>query len=289
MKTNIYRNIVGFRCLDQIDHQTNDLFLTRCGVQQCEAGYSWGPKSRPQYHMHFIVDGKGYLEIDGKSFSLEKNQIFTIPPNTVAHYYADYKEPWMYAFISFSGNKTEQFVRQAGFGLGQYIRDCFFPTEQYVQIICDMLETHQLTITNELKRVSLLFHLFSLLTESFNILSGSDQNHVYLPETYFEHAVQYIQLNYNKNIHIQDIADYIGITRSYLYYLFHKSEKLSPQRYLLNYRMQKARKLLTTTDMLIKDIALSIGYEDSLAFSKAFRNYTGLSPSDYRKQTSQNQ
>ena len=119
-------------------------------------------------------------------------------------------------------------------------------------------------------------------------MSEANPNYDYLPETYFEHALQYIQLNYNKNIHIQDIADYIGITRSYLHYLFNKKERLSPQKYLLNYRMNMAKKLLSTTDMLIKDVALNVGYEDSLAFSKVFRNHTGLSPSVYRKQTSAN-
>lgn len=288
MQTNIYRDVVGFQCLDKIDHQTNDLYLTRCGIQQCTPGYSWGPKMRPQYHMHFILEGKGYLEIEGNSFSLEKDQIFIIPPNTTAHYYADYSEPWSYAFISFSGNKAEQFARQAGFGFGQFTRDCIIPTERYTEIIQGMLQTHQLTITNELKRVSQLFYLFSLLTDSYHSISDSNTDYDYLPETYFEHALQYIQLNYTKNIHIQDIADYIGITRSYLHYLFNKKERVSPQKYLLNYRMRQAMKLLATTDMMIKDVALSVGYEDSLAFSKAFRNYTGSSPSNYRKQTSDN-
>lgn len=45
MQTNIYRDVVGFQCLDKIDHQTNDLY--RCGIQQCTPGYSWGPKMRP--------------------------------------------------------------------------------------------------------------------------------------------------------------------------------------------------------------------------------------------------
>ena len=81
-----------------------------------------------------------------------------------------------------------------------------------------MLKTRQLTITNELKRVSLLFSLFSLLTDSYQMSSDyTKDHHDYLPETYFEHAIQYIHFHYGKNIHIQDIADYIGITRSYLF------------------------------------------------------------------------
>ncbi len=284
MPSNVYCDVIGFRCLDHIAHQTNDLFLTRCGIQECEAGYSWGPKLRRQYHMHFVLDGKGYLEIEGSTYVLEKDQIFLIHPNTMAHYYADYDNPWTYAFISFHGNKAEQYMRQAGFSPGCYTRDCVFPTEQYVEIIQSMLLTHQLTITNELRRVSLLFQLFSMLTDSYHSLIDTDAKHEYPPETYFEHALQYIQLNFGENIRIQDIADYIGITRSYLHHLFNKKENLSPQKYLLNYRMAKAKELLSTTDIRITDIASAVGYADSLAFSKIFRNHTGLSPSAYRKQ-----
>lgn len=286
MQTNVYREILGFRCLDHIAHQTNDLFLTRCGIQECEAGYSWGPKLRRQYHMHFIMSGKGRLEINGASYDLQKDQIFLIYPNTTAYYCADYDEPWTYAFISFHGNKAEQYMRQAGFSPECCARDCIFPTCQYVDIVRDMLTTHQLTLTNELRRVSMLFQLVSMLTDSHLSLSKSDVPHEYLPETYFEHALQYIQLNYHKNIQIQDIADYIGITRSYLHHIFTRKENLSPQKFLLNYRVAKAKELLSTTDTRIKDVALNVGYADSLAFSKIFRSHTGLSPSAYREQTS---
>lgn len=135
-----------------------------------------------------------------------------------------------------------------------------------------------------LRRVGLLFSLFALLTESNHTESKTnDKYHDYLPETYYEHALQYIQLNYSQNIHIQDIADYIGITRSYLFHIFNKKVKMSPQKYLLNYRLKKAKQLLATTDLFVKDIAYNVGYEDSLAFSKMFRNATGFSPTAYRK------
>lgn len=286
METNILYDVVGFQCLDQIDHQTNDLYLTRCGIQKCSPNYCLGPKLRPQYHMHFILDGNGYFEIDHHIYHLRKGQIFLIPPNTTSRYYADGQDPWTYAFISFQGNKSAQYMEQAGFAHSPYVRDCAADPEEYAAIVREMLKTHQLTITNELKRVSLLFSLFSMLTSSYHASDSSyiQKHHDYLPETYFEHALQYIHFNYSKSIHIQDIADYIGITRSYLFYIFNKKLQMSPQKYLLNYRMEKAKTLLSSTDTFIKDIARHVGYEDSLAFSKMFRNAAGCSPSDYRKQ-----
>lgn len=286
MDTNIYYDIVGFQCLDHIDHQTNDLYLTRCGIQKCPPNHSWGPKMRPQYHMHIILAGKGCFKIDNATYHLGQGQIFLIPPNTISHYYADNEDPWTYAFISFQGNKADHYVRQAGFDSSVYVRDCVLPPEDYASLINEMLKTHQLTITNELRRVSLLFSLFSLLTGSNQTSKDGLWPNEYLPETYFEYAIQYIQLNYDRNIHIQDIADYIGITRSYLFHLFNKKLKISPQKYLLNYRIEKARKLLSSTDILVKDIAAKVGYEDSLAFSKMFRNATGYSPTAYRNHSS---
>lgn len=284
MATNIYRDIVGFQCLDHIEHQTNDLYLTRCGIQECPANYSWGPKQRPQYHMHFILNGSGYFEIDHTIHHLKRGQIFLIPPNTVSRYYVSDQDPWTYAFISFQGNKASQYVSQAGLGKSPYVLTCDTDLEEYAAIIREMLKTHQLTITNELRRISLLFLLFSMLTASSHGSANNTQtSHDYLPETYFEHALQYIHFNYGQAIHIQDIADYIGITRSYLFYIFNKKLNLSPQRYLLNYRIDKAKQLLSSTEFFIKDVAQSVGYEDSLAFSKMFRNATGYSPSAYRK------
>lgn len=81
-KNNSYRNVAGFHCLELIDRHTEDLCLTRCGIQQCPPNHSWGPKTRPQYHMHFILDGCGYFEIKGQRFHLSRGQIFLIPHHT---------------------------------------------------------------------------------------------------------------------------------------------------------------------------------------------------------------
>ena len=140
-------------------------------------------------------------------------------------------------------------------------------------------------LTNELKRCGTLFHLFALLIESRQAaVSSPDQPHYdYSSSTYFEHALQFIQFNYNRNIQISDIADYIGITRSYLFNIFKQNLNMAPKEYLLQYRMDKAKEFLAETTDSIQDIAANVGYSDALAFSKMFRHIVGSSPSQYRK------
>ena len=58
---------------------------------------------------------------------------------------------------------------------------------------------------------------------------------------------------------------------------------MSPQEYLLQVRMSKARELLRQTDLPINVIAREIGYEDPLSFSKIFKKRYNVSPLQYRR------
>ena len=64
--------------------------------------------------------------------------------------------------------------------------------------------------------------------------------------------------------------------------MFKKYTKLSPQAYILNFKIEKAAVLLATTDLKIGDIARSVGYSNTLLFSKTFKKLKEMTPSDYR-------
>lgn len=286
--SDIYHYEKGVHYLQVADWPTESLYLTRCGYHECPPDHSWGPKTRPQYHMHFIIDGNGTLEINNRTYHLSKGQIFLLPPNIVSCYYADHDHPWHYAFACFIGTQAERYLKKAGFSNDAVVRQCNYPVETFTACIDEMLDAHQLTITNELKRTASLYKLLSLLTESnFSPQNQASQNqHDYSSQSYLDHALQFIHFNFEKNIQIPDIANYVGITRSYLFQIFKQNLNTSPKDYLVHYRIEHAKHLLETTDEPIKGIALSVGYNDPLTFSKMFSNLVGLSPSEYRKNRS---
>ena len=57
---------------------------------------------------------------------------------------------------------------------------------------------------------------------------------------------------------------------------------MSPQKFLMKFRITKAAELLYNTDLPIANIAYSCGYSDPLAFSKTFKKIKGVSPKEYR-------
>lgn len=128
-------------------------------------GHIWnGP--RPQYHLHFIIDGKGTLQVNDTTYHLKRRQLFLCPPDTPLRYNADSADPWHYAWVSFYGPKAVLWLKQAGFDQKHLIRESYVPIEQFTILIQKLLTTSKPTASNELKQLSCLFHLMSLLISS---------------------------------------------------------------------------------------------------------------------------
>lgn len=186
--------------------------------------------------------------------------------------------------VSVYGPKASLWLKQAGFDQDTLVRDSYIPVEQFTILIQQLLNTWKPAPGSELRQLSFLFHLMSLLISSNtakNTLasaSKADTN-----EALFNQALEFISDNYDCNIHVQDISNYLGISRSRLCSLFQSHLNQSPQNYLLLFRMQKAQELLTSTNFEIQDISHQIGYPDSQTFSKAFRRVYNTSPSEYQK------
>lgn len=99
--------------------------------------------------------------------------------------------------------------------------------------------------------------------------------------------MEYIKHHYNESVKIGDLADFIGVNRSYLTSSFKKTTGCSPQEFLVNLRMDKAKSLLKKTDLSINAVAGAVGYTDQLAFSKVFKKHCGKSPRMYREEKSE--
>ena len=91
---------------------------------------------------------------------------------------------------------------------------------------------------------------------------------------------------FSRQFNINDLAVQHNLSVSWLTRLFKKQFNMSPQRYLTQVRMEKAKVMLHSTNS-ISDIALAVGYNDPLYFSRVFHKTMGISPSEYRKQNTE--
>lgn len=94
----------------------------------------------------------------------------------------------------------------------------------------------------------------------------------------------YIEEHYKMaELYLADIALFLGVSGSYLSTKFKRETGVSFTEYLLRFRMNKARELLGGHYSTLREIAENVGYLDYVQFSKMFKKYVGITPSDYTK------
>ncbi|MGO4109771.1 response regulator transcription factor [Paenibacillus sp. YAF4_2] len=96
---------------------------------------------------------------------------------------------------------------------------------------------------------------------------------------------QYVQEQLHQNITLKKISSLLHFNCAYLGQKFKDQENMSFNEYLLQQRMEKAKILLERTDMRIYEIANEVGYTEIDWFYKKFKEYTGTSANEYRKQS----
>ncbi|WCT54047.1 response regulator [Paenibacillus kyungheensis] len=96
----------------------------------------------------------------------------------------------------------------------------------------------------------------------------------------------YIDQHYFEEIKISMFTDKYYLSREYLMKLFKQEYQMGIHEYVQQLRMDKAKTLLNEEGLKIQEISEMLGYKDKNYFSKAFRNYYQLSPSEYRAQRS---
>lgn len=94
---------------------------------------------------------------------------------------------------------------------------------------------------------------------------------------------QYIKSNFSKPINLQTLSDKFGFVPQYLGRKYKKAKGISPNDYIIQLRINKAKELLLVDPpVVLKDISEAVGFSDQFYMSRVFKSVTGKSPSEFR-------
>lgn len=96
-------------------------------------------------------------------------------------------------------------------------------------------------------------------------------------------TIDYLRLNFDMDINLQQVADCVNLSPNYLSNLFKKEMHVNFTDYLRQLRIDKAKELLLETSMKSYEISEKTGFTDSAYFSKVFKKFTGVGPNEFRK------
>lgn len=234
-----------------------------------------------------FLNGQYTVHVQDKVFNLKTNDFMLVAPNTYYSVSSQGNAPLEFYSLHFNvtpfhkiGNFMDYFNLQNVIVLEHFLDET---TLEKLHKVEEMI--------NQKKDGYYLaaYLLFLNLLLSAKRLS-SDERHFIQPtiqvksseEEIVNTCVDYIQKNLNKNVKVNDLCEICNVSQSYLYRCFKKLLKLSPSQFIIQYKIRKSEELLKVTDNSITSIAEDTGFSSIYLFSNAFKNVTGLSPSQYR-------
>ncbi len=246
------------------------------GSEHCLPGHCHSTGFYDRYLIHYIVSGKGKFICDGKTYYLHSGNAFLIAGEKGGYYEADHEDPWYYIWFNISGNMANNFLKSTGLSRQNPIYTTNNP--QKITSHLEYLIKNQSENNEFLNCGTMLSILGDMIKYNANEIDNTKKTNI----DYVNMCKNYIHMNYFKKIRVEGLCKFVKIEHSYLYRLFISELGQSPMDYILDYKLKRAEKLLTTTELSISDISSAIGYDDRFAFSKMFSKKYGLSPLKYR-------
>lgn len=258
--------------------QTVSLAVYNVGFQRCEPAYAWGPGVRDHFLIHHVLSGKGSYQTGPTLYPLRAGDTFLAYPDTEICYTADETEPWEYYWVGFAGGDAKLLLDRTDFTPDSPVISADFGGK-LKDALLDIYEVRGRSTAAQARMTGKLYLALALLIDKSTAKPERAESE---PLRSLRKAEQFIAYNYSRSFTVDELAEYLSLSRSSLYRIFKLYLGESPKEYLARLRIRRACELLRETGLSVGVIATSVGYGDSLYFSKAFHKFKGMSPSAFR-------
>lgn len=209
--------------------------------------------------LFWCINGAGCFMLDGRKYTLHPGEIFYYPPKSL-HDFTPIGKVFNYRWLSIDGKNAGVLFQSLGFSPGVMAAgDC--PE--------DLFATLELYLQNNIKEFQLksLNIAFQILTTALTPKS--------VKRPVLEQVKDFIDNNFwQENLDISVIADYFQMHRVSLTRQFQEYFGIAPGKYLASVRLQHGIKMLGSTTLSLKEIALKCGFNSADYFSKTIRKNT---------------
>ncbi len=254
-----------------------EIRMSLCCCHRYNPSEAFGPVTPNKIIINVVEAGRGTLDCGARRFNIAAGQAFVLFPNRTVSWKADALEPWNYIGVECTGADAEAFIERMGLSPQMPIID-FSSPHKAMDAAYDLFVECEKKYPNQFAIAGCFAGLLECVEESLIAKKIPAKNF------YMTRAVEYIKENYNQNISVEHIANMLGIERSYLSRLFKTYKNKSTQNYIIDYRIQRAKKMFEEEDFNVSQVCAAVGYTNIYCFSRIFKSRVGMSPKEYREQ-----
>ena len=226
----------------------------------------------------YVNEGRGTATMSGSTGHIEKGKGFAVFSDDECVVTNMGGEVINITWVSFTGYLIEHYLHRAGV---TNLHPVFNDDEGEIGRYMEHLYATSLKMPNRYcKMTADLYNIFGCLLDLKTGRGYGDEN--ITPEFYVLSAIDCIERNLADGITVEELADKLNITRKELDKVFSTVLNISPKKYIIQVRINKALTALRKTNKSIAEIAKSVGYANQFYFAKEFKRITGKTPSEYR-------
>ena len=241
---------------------------------------TWRPRGRVDWQLIYISAGEGHFILDGREIIISAGNMVLYQPKQEQRYFFLGENSSQYWFVHFTGTQVRNILKHYNIPLDGYVlhTDISYEYEDLFKKMRDELVecSPEYEAMLALLFRELLITINRRMHEGAPRIAGFTQDEVTYAKNYFRE-------HYNEDINIERYAASRNMSTSWFNKCFRSITGVSPMKFVLDVRMRNAQILLETTDGTISEIALLVGYDNPMYFSRVFRKEKGLSPLKYRK------
>ncbi|MCA0755129.1 AraC family transcriptional regulator [Paenibacillus sp. N4] len=248
-------------------------------AQHTQVTNNWGETdSVPSYNkLYFILEGEGWIRIGGKDYYPKPGQLFLMPVNSKLSFSALNDRPYLKYWCHFQ-------MTAGPFDLFQWIGVplCINVTDpdKLTALFKDLVScSRQRTVIARLREKALLLEIVSLFLEHVPLRILQHRSGELSRLSVIQ---QLVDDRLHEGITVDQMAEAVHLHPNYFIAYFKKHFGVPPLKYVNRKRTERAKQLLVTTPLSIKEIAGRTGFKETNHFTKFFRKETNLSPTEYR-------
>lgn len=269
-------------------------------LRQVDGAWDYPMHEHSQYEINYVLEGEQLMTVNGKAYAQQAGDLLLIRPGEEHSSQSANGQPFTYFCLHFNID-DHLFL-----SLLSRMKQVLFPsggllTTQVVPVLHKLIaiagEDDETSIVQRMRIQSAVFELFGNLLEALSqeaiSLSADSYERFELANRIRSRLQSIVSQTFkrseetavsDKHYGIDDIAEELGISVSHCNRVFRHVYGQSPRAYLSELVLHEAKLLLADPQLAVQTISSVLGYRDIAHFSRQFKRWAGVSPSDYRKQ-----
>ncbi len=256
-----------------------DVFLnTKPTYWHCERGWEWRARPLPDHLLWYVMDGFGMMRLDGQAWELSAGSCFVFPPGSQPHGTQDPDRRLVVFGMHFDVVDAHRQPMQDTVQMlpphGHVVRDTAFFALLAQRCDASWRRGDEIgALQSRLFLQAMILHVWE------EVLHPAPST----VDLALDEIIRAIQSEPGKRWTVEELARWAHLSRAHFVRRFREFTGLSPTRFMVQARVDRARQLIQETNMTLGQIAHALGYDDVYFFSRQYKQHAGHAPSTLRR------